>query len=95
MSFLRYPVGEQDFSNLRNDNCVYVDKTEVIYRLVKSGKYYFLSRPRRFGKTVDEAMEQLHRKDYSAKWRGDGRSIHLLGMNVNPNTRTIDAWRCE
>ena len=49
----------------------------------------------KFGKTVDEAMEQLHRKDYAAKWRGDGRSIHLLGMNISPDTRTIDAWKCE
>lgn len=49
----------------------------------------------KYGKTVDEAMEQLHRKDYAAKWRGDGRAIHLLGMNVNPDSRTVDAWRCE
>ena len=49
----------------------------------------------KYGKTVDEAMEQLHRKDYAAKWRGDGRTIHLLGMNIDPATRTIDNWRCE
>ena len=49
MSNLRYPVGEQDFANIRNDNCVYIDKTEILYRLVTTKKYYFLSRPRRFG----------------------------------------------
>jgi len=49
----------------------------------------------KYGKTVDAAMEQLHRKDYAAKWRGDGRRIRLLGMNINADTRTIDAWRCE
>lgn len=49
----------------------------------------------KYGKTVDEAMEQLHRKDYSAKWRGDGRTIRLLGINVNKDTRTIEGWKCE
>ena len=49
----------------------------------------------KYGKSVDEAMEQLHRKDYAAKWRGDNRTIHLLGMNIDPTTRTIDTWRCE
>jgi len=49
----------------------------------------------KYGKTVDAAMEQLYRKDYAAKWRGDGRRIRLLGMNINADTRTIDAWRCE
>ncbi len=48
----------------------------------------------KYGKTVAEAMEQLRRKDYAAKWRGDGRPVHLLGMNIDPATRTIDAWQC-
>lgn len=48
----KLPIGIQDFESLRNDNYVYVDKTEYIYRLVSSGKSYFLSRPRRFGKSL-------------------------------------------
>jgi hypothetical protein len=47
-----YPIGIQDFSELRNMNCVYVDKTELIYRLTHTSKYVFLSRPRRFGKSL-------------------------------------------
>ena len=47
-----YPVGEQSFENLRADNAVYVDKTALIYQLVKQGRFYFLSRPRRFGKSL-------------------------------------------
>lgn len=47
------PVGRQDFKTIIEDNCIYVDKTEHIYRLLTSGpKYYFLSRPRRFGKSL-------------------------------------------
>ncbi len=48
----KLPVGIQDFSKLRKENCVYVDKTEHIYRLITEGSYYFLSRPRRFGKSL-------------------------------------------
>ena len=47
-----YPIGRQNFENLRNDGYVYVDKTALIYKLVKEGSVYFLSRPRRFGKSL-------------------------------------------
>ena len=46
------PIGKQSFKDLIEDNCIYVDKTEHIYRLVTEGWYYFLSRPRRFGKSL-------------------------------------------
>ena len=48
----KLPIGYQDFATLRQDDCVYVDKTEKIYELLDRGKYYFLSRPRRFGKSL-------------------------------------------
>ena len=47
-----YPVGIQNFEKLRGDGYWYVDKTEQMYRLVTTGSYYFLSRPRRFGKSL-------------------------------------------
>ncbi len=47
-----YPVGIQSFERIREDGYYYVDKTELIYTLVKTGHYYFLSRPRRFGKSL-------------------------------------------
>ena len=47
-----YPIGRQNFENLRNEGYVYVDKTALIYKLVKEGSIYFLSRPRRFGKSL-------------------------------------------
>lgn len=50
---MRYPIGIQDFENIRRDGYVYVDKTGLIYKLSHgSGKYIFLSRPRRFGKSL-------------------------------------------
>ena len=47
-----YPIGIQSFENLRKRDYIYVDKTALIYQLVSTGKYYFLSRPRRFGKSL-------------------------------------------
>ena len=47
-----YPIGIQDFENIRRDGYVYVDKTALVYNLANTGKYYFLSRPRRFGKSL-------------------------------------------
>ena len=47
-----YPIGIQSFEKIRKDGYFYVDKTALIYQMVKSGSYYFLSRPRRFGKSL-------------------------------------------
>ncbi len=49
---LKYPLGIQTFSEIREENYLYVDKTALIYDLVSSGKVWFLSRPRRFGKSL-------------------------------------------
>ena len=48
----RIQVGEQSFQNLRSRDALYVDKTEYIYNIVTSGRFFFLSRPRRFGKSL-------------------------------------------
>ena len=48
----KLPIGIQDFEDIRNGNYLYVDKTALIYELVMKGKPYFLSRPRRFGKSL-------------------------------------------
>ena len=48
----KYPVGIQSFESIRRDGYVYVDKTPLIYKMVSEGKPYFLSRPRRFGKSL-------------------------------------------
>ena len=49
---MKYPIGIQSFDQIIGDGYVYVDKTGLIYQLVKGGKIYFLSRPRRFGKSL-------------------------------------------
>ena len=47
-----YPIGIQNFESLRKDAYLYIDKTALIYQLATTGRYYFLSRPRRFGKSL-------------------------------------------
>jgi hypothetical protein len=48
----KYPIGLQNFVEIRNGGYIYIDKTQLIHKLIESGKYYFLSRPRRFGKSL-------------------------------------------
>ena len=48
----KLPLGISDFRKIIEGDYVYVDKTKLIYELVTSGEYYFLSRPRRFGKSL-------------------------------------------
>ena len=49
---MRYPIGIQDFEKIRKGGYVYVDKTEQLYKMAETGGYCFLSRPRRFGKSL-------------------------------------------
>ena len=49
---MKYPIGIQTFEEVINGGYVYVDKTDLVYKLIDTGKYYFLSRPRRFGKSL-------------------------------------------
>ena len=54
----KLPIGVQDFRLMQEDNNLYIDKTEYVYKLVTEGYYYFLSRPRRFGKSL--LLSTLH-----------------------------------
>ncbi len=49
---VKYPIGLQSFSDIIENGYLYVDKTRLIHQMITSGKYYFLSRPRRFGKSL-------------------------------------------
>jgi len=49
---MKYPIGIQNFGEIREGGYVYVDKTPQMWKMISEGKYYFLSRPRRFGKSL-------------------------------------------
>ena len=61
MSTKIYPIGIQNFEKIRNDGYLYIDKTALMYQMVKTGSYYFLSRPRRFGKSP---IDYLHLRSW-------------------------------
>jgi Predicted AAA-ATPase/PD-(D/E)XK nuclease superfamily len=68
----KLPIGIQTFSEIRNKNYLYIDKTEYIHRLVNAGKYFFFARPRRFGKsllldTMQEVFEG-NRQIFNGLW---------------------------
>ncbi|MGV8090976.1 MAG: AAA family ATPase [Mangrovibacterium sp.] len=48
----KYPIGIQTFRKVREEGFLYIDKTQLIHQLISTGNYYFLSRPRRFGKSL-------------------------------------------
>jgi hypothetical protein len=71
----RLPIGIQSFSQIRDGGYAYADKTPLIARLADEGKYYFLSRPRRFGKSllVDTLAEAFagHRERFQGLYLAD------------------------
>ncbi len=72
-----YPIGIQTFSELRNKNYLYIDKTEYVYRMTHSAaKYMFLSRPRRFGKSL--LTSTLHSYFSGRKELFEGLAIERL-----------------
>ena len=97
---MKYPIGVQDFYDLRSNGWVYVDKTALVHRLVSTGKYYFLSRPRRFGKSLllstlkayfegkKELFEGLAIADFEKDWT-EYPVIHL-DLNAKPFTKLQD-----
>ncbi len=52
----KLPLGIQDFEHLRTQKCVYVDKTEFVHTIADTYGAYFLSRPRRFGKSLTKSV---------------------------------------
>lgn len=80
MPLLKYPIGVQSFKQIRENGFLYIDKTEKIWMLANLGKYYFLSRPRRFGKSLmlstlkayflgqKELFEGLAINEYEKDW---------------------------
>ena len=90
---MKYPIGIQSFDRLREDGFVYVDKTALVYSLVQEGAIYFLSRPRRFGKSLlistlacyfqgrKELFEGLAIEQYETEWNEHA----VLHLNFNFN----------
>ncbi|MCY4226610.1 MAG: AAA family ATPase [Gammaproteobacteria bacterium] len=71
---LQLPIGYQSFANLRKEGCYYIDKTPLIGEMIRQGRFYFLSRPRRFGKSLLlSTLQELFEGNESLFW---GLDIH-------------------
>ncbi len=79
MKLPKYPIGIQTFSEIIEGDYIYVDKTEYVAQLTLQGKYYFLSRPRRFGKSL--LLSTLHA--YFEGRRELFEGLALDSMNVD------------
>ena len=95
-------TGRQSFRDLREDNCIYVDKTQLLHTLVTQGKMYFLSRPRRFGKSLlVSTLAELFkgsRELFTATWVEDkwdwtqkSPIIHISFASVAYKKQSLDA----
>lgn len=98
MGKLKYPIGIQSFEKLREGGYLYVDKTELLFRLVDAGQYYFLSRPRRFGKSLMistlEAIFQGKRHLFKGlaidSLYDDWQTYEVLHLDLNSSTYADD-----
>ena len=78
---MKYPIGIQSFDQIIEDGYVYVDKTDLVYKLTQEGKTYFLSRPRRFGKSL--LVSTLKNYFLGRKELFKGRAIDKLEKDWN------------
>ncbi len=86
------PIGIQSFRTLREDGCYYVDKTPLIHQLVSQGRHCFLSRPRRFGKSL-----LRHVAGRRGEVRERGADLRYSLKNSLPGVfhyRKTKAWFC-
>ena len=87
---MKYPIGIQDFEKLRTNGYSYVDKSRFVYKLATEGEYYFLSRPRRFGKSL--FLSTLEAYFQGKKELFEGLAIYRLSFSRKlPVLRSI--WK--
>jgi len=99
---MKFPIGIQSFESLRSEGFVYVDKTALVKKLVSEGKCYFLSRPRRFGKSLlmstieayfkgkKHLFEGLAMAELETEWK-EHPVLHL-DLNAKPYTKLQDLY---
>ena len=81
---MKYPIGIQTFSQIIEQDFVYVDKTDMVYSLATEGKVYFLSRPRRFGKSLLLSTLRTYFEGRKELFRG--LKIEALEKDWHPHT---------
>ena len=97
----KLPIGIQTFEKMRAEGCLYVDKTAIIYQIVATKVPYFLSRPRRFGKSLlistfeayfqgrKDLFEGLAIEKLETKWE----QYPVLHLDLNAKKYETSIWR--
>ena len=83
-----YPIGVQSFEKIRKEGYFYIDKTALVYQLVKTGSYYSLSRPRRFGKSLFLSIMKAY-YDILQKDRFESYSADYGLVRIPPTSATV------
>jgi hypothetical protein len=81
---MKYPIGIQSFEQIIEDGYVYIDKTDLVYKLTHEGKIYFLSRPRRFGKSLLVSTLKNYYLGYKELFKGLKIDSLEKDWNVHP-----------
>lgn len=96
---MKYPLGIQSFEKIRSDGYLYLDKTAMVYDIAKGGSYYFLSRPRRFGKSLLVSTLEAYFKGKKELFEGlaisqkeqDWKEYPVLKLSMNvANYQSVD-----
>ena len=95
---VKYPVGEQSFEALREGGFIYIDKTRYVHKILDGSKYFFLGRPRRFGKSLFlstmkcffEGKRHLFKDLYIDSVDWDWEPYPVLYLDLNPQQYTDD-----
>ena len=88
---IKYPIGQQSFEVIRSNGYVYVDKTKYIETIINGSQYYFLGRPRRFGKSLFlstlkcffEGKRDLFKGLYADTMDWDWQDYPVLHLDLN------------
>ena len=90
---VKYPIGIQTFEKIRKEGSLYLDKTAFVHRLVCNSGFYFLSRPRRFGKSLLLSMMEAYFSDKKELF--DIRKLYKIGVKFSSVIRGIDGIKIE
>lgn len=102
-TFRKLPIGIQSFEKLRSEGFLYVDKTALVYRLAKAGVPCFLSRPRRFGKSLLLSTFEAYFKGKKELFEGlaieqleeDWFEYPVLHLSLDAEKRNLGEWLIE
>lgn len=105
MQARKYPIGIQTFERIREENYLYIDKTDLVWKLTKESPYIFLSRPRRFGKSLLSTTLVSYfqgRKDLfeglnimELPYHTEGRRVVKVGVQFDRDTMTVGEYLIE